>query len=99
MKSLSFLLFVALAALQICLIDADCNFEKNAKESIDLLPKSNFEGRPKNNFTSWEITSKNDMKKLLENCDLEENDTMLEIRFSENINHNEFLPGRYTDLT
>ena len=70
-------LFVA-AALQICLINADCNFEKNAKESINLLPKRDFEGRV--NFTSWEITSKNDMKELLEDCNLEENDTMLEIR-------------------
>ena len=76
LKSILFL-FVA-AAFQICLINADCNFEKNAKASINLLPKRDFEGRV--NFTSWEITSKKDMKELLEDCDLEENDTMLEIR-------------------
>ena len=76
-------LFVIVAALQLCLIDADCNFEKNAKDSINLLPKrKNFEGADttKMNFTSWEITSKNDMRKLLEDCDLEGNDTVLEIR-------------------
>ena len=76
-------LFVIMAALQSCLIDADCNFEKNAKDSINILPRRrNFEGTDirKMNFTSWEITSKNDMKKLLEDCDLEGNDTVLEIR-------------------
>ena len=78
-----FLLFVIMVALQSCLIDADCNFEKNAKDSINILPRRrNFEGTDirKMNFTSWEITSKNDMKKLLEDCDLEGNDTVLEIR-------------------
>ena len=76
-------LFVIMVALQSCLIDADCNFEKNAKDSINILPRRrNFEGTDirKMNFTSWEITSKNDMKKLLEDCDLEGNDTVLEIR-------------------
>ena len=76
-------LFVIMVALQSYLIDADCNFEKNAKDSINILPRRrNFEGTNirNMNFTSWEITSKNDMKKLLEDCDLEGNDTVLEIR-------------------